>query len=327
MDFKNELNNFIKVIENRIRIIIPSMEPKLLYEPFNYIMQEGGKRIRPVLTMVCSGVTGGNPYDAVDCGVAIEILHNFTLVHDDIMDGSPLRRGRPTVHVKWNNDVAILTGDVMIGYAYKILPNSKQHNRSDEILRIFTNELIEVCEGQVLDMEFNNRKDVTMLEYIYMIDKKTARLIEASCTIGAHLSFADEPEIESIKRIAHNAGLGFQIQDDLLDMTADQSKLGKKIGKDIIEGKKTFLILVALKNADKTHDKELLDLFYSNNGLSEQYIPEMDELFKRTGAYDLAKEQVQIYFQNAYKEFENLKQNQYTQMFRWLIESIEKRNF
>ncbi len=327
MDFKTDLSNFLEVVEKRIRTITPLTEPKLLYEPFNYIMQEGGKRIRPVLAMVCCGAAGGNPMDAVDCGVAIEVLHNFTLVHDDIIDASPLRRGRPTVHVKWNTDVAILTGDMMIGYAYKILPNSKQHQRSDDILKIFTNELIEVCEGQVLDMEFNHRNDVTMLEYINMIDKKTARLIEASCTIGAHLGFANELEIESIKQIAHNTGLGFQIQDDLLDMTADQLKLGKKIGKDITEGKKTYLILAALQNASSHQDKQLLDLFYRNNGLPEQYILQMDELFKQTGAYDLAKEQVQIYFQNAYKEFDNLKQNQYTKMFRWLIESIEKRNF
>jgi len=327
MDFKSEFSNLIEIIENRIKIIIPHVEPTLLYKPFHYIMQEGGKRIRPVLSMVCCGAVGGNPIDAVDCGVAIEVLHNFTLVHDDIMDGSPLRRGRPTVHVKWNNDVAILTGDVMIGYAYKFLPYSKQHQRSDDILKIFTNELIEVCEGQVLDMEFNTRRDVTMLEYINMIDKKTARLIEASCIIGAHIGFASEQELDSIKLIAHNTGLGFQIQDDLLDMTADQQKLGKKIGKDIIEGKKTYLILVALLNATNPEDKELLDLFYKNNGLPEQYIPQMDELFKRTGAYESAEEQVEIYFKNAYREFEKLKPNQYKDMFYWLVESIEKRKF
>lgn len=327
MDFKSELDKFLKSVESSISENLPQGQPSNLYEPFRYIMQEGGKRIRPALAMICAGIVGANPYNAVRCGVAIEVLHNFTLVHDDIMDGSPLRRGRPTVHIKWNSDIAILTGDVMVGFAYKLLPKASEHERSDQIMSIFTNELIEVCEGQVLDMEFNDRKDVTMLEYINMIDKKTARLIEASCLIGAHIGKASNAQLQILKSIAHNIGLAFQIQDDLLDMKAEEKKLGKKIGKDIIEGKKTFLILAANQHADNIEDIELIKRFYQNNGLSEEYLAQMDDLFRRTGTYELASSQIQSYFKNAYSELEKLDSNDYSNMLKWLIESIENRNF
>ncbi|MBE2189959.1 MAG: polyprenyl synthetase family protein [Desulfobulbaceae bacterium] len=327
MDFKLELEKFINEIEKKIQESLPVGQPNNLYEPFRYIMQEGGKRIRPVLSMICAGVVGANPYDATKSGAAIEILHNFTLVHDDIMDGSPLRRGRQTIHMKWNRDIAILTGDVMVGYAYSMLPKPSEHVRSEQIMNIFSNELIEVCEGQVLDMEFNDRKDVTMLDYINMIDKKTARLIEAACLIGAHIGNANDAQLRTLKIAAHNIGLAFQIQDDLLDMLADEKKLGKKIGKDIIEGKKTFLILAAKEMSIKESDKDLIDDFYNKNGLPEQFIPQMDELFRRTGAYELASEQIRTYFENTYVELKNLEENDYTRMLTWLISSIENRNF
>jgi geranylgeranyl diphosphate synthase type II len=327
MDFKLELENFIIAIEKNIQGSLPLGQPNNLYEPFRYIMQEGGKRIRPVLAMISAGVVGANPYDATKTGAAIEILHNFTLVHDDIMDGSPLRRGRQTVHMKWNSDIAILTGDVMVGYAYNLLPKASEHVRSEQIMNIFTNELIEVCEGQVLDMEFNDRKDVTMLEYINMIDKKTARLLEAACLIGAHFGNATDAQLRILENVAHNTGLAFQIQDDLLDMVADEKKLGKKIGKDIIEGKKTFLILAAKEKAADESDKAIIDEFYKKNGLPEQFIPQMDEMFRRTGAYEIASEQIRTYFEIAYSELRKLEENDYTKMLKWLISSIENRNF
>ncbi|PKL86766.1 MAG: polyprenyl synthetase family protein [Ignavibacteriae bacterium HGW-Ignavibacteriae-1] len=327
MDFKIEFDKFLSEVEKNIQESLPLGQPNNLYEPFRYIMQEGGKRLRPVLAMICAGVVGANPYDATKCGAAIEILHNFTLVHDDIMDGSPLRRGRQTVHMKWNSDIAILTGDVMVGYAYKLLPKASEHSRSEQILNIFTNELIEVCEGQVLDMEFNDRKDVTMPEYINMIDKKTSRLIETACLIGAHIGYANDEKIAILNNIAHSAGLAFQIQDDLLDMVAEEKILGKKIGKDINEGKKTFLILAAKENAVEESDIKLIDEFYQNNGLPEQFIPQMDEMFRRTGTYEIASEQIRVYFEKAYSELNKLEENEYTKMLTWLINAIENRKF
>jgi geranylgeranyl diphosphate synthase, type II len=325
MNYKQKYTEYLTLIEERISVVIPDIEPSELYNPFRYIMKEGGKRLRPVLTMIAAGVVGGDPMKALDSAVALEILHNFTLVHDDIMDNSPLRRGRQTVHEKWDSATAILTGDVMVGYGYKLLPNSKNHNRADEIRELFTNELIEVCEGQVLDMVFNKKKDVRMIDYLEMIDKKTARLIEASALIGAHIGNASKDEIDALKHIARYAGLAFQIQDDLLDMTADQAEFGKKIGKDIVEGKKTFLILTALHRVENEDDKALLNQFIENNGLQEEQIADMDDLFKRHDVYSLAQMEIDFYFGSAKKNYSILQKNEHTDMLIWLIDYLNKR--
>ncbi|MFA5511506.1 MAG: polyprenyl synthetase family protein [Candidatus Kapaibacterium sp.] len=325
MDYKEIYSYYLSLIEKRIAEYVPQLEPERLYEPFRYIMKEGGKRLRPILTVISAGIVGGNPEKAIDCGVAIEILHNFTLVHDDIMDNSPLRRGRQTIHEKWDSATAILTGDVMIGYAYRLLPNSAEHQRADAIRAIFTNELIEVCEGQVLDMMFNQKKEVDKSEYFQMIDKKTARLIESSALIGAHIGLGSDNEINALKHIARYIGLAFQIQDDLLDMTANQNNFGKKLGKDIVEGKKTFLIITAQQKAESMTDKKLLEEFIDNNGLPENKIMDMDDLFKRNGVYDIAQKEIDFLFDSAKKSFNVLKKNQYTEMLLRMLESMNKR--
>jgi len=325
MDYKEKYSEYLAKIENRITTSIPNLEPNQLYDPFRYIMKEGGKRLRPILTMICAGLVGGNPDDAIDSAVAIEVLHNFTLVHDDIMDNSPIRRGRQTIHEKWDSPTAILTGDVMIGYAYKLLPRSTVHKNSDKILSVFTNELIEVCERQVLDMVFNEKKDVEIDDYINMIDKKTARLIETSSVIGALIGNGSDLEIQSIRKISHNIGLAFQIQDDLLDMTAKQEDFGKKIGKDIIEGKKTFLVLKAKEIIKSNDDRSLLLRFIENNGLNEAEVPLMNELFLRNGIYEIAQNEIDRYFDEAFSLFTNLKNNYYSEMLKWLLNSLNKR--
>ncbi len=325
MDFKTQYSFFLQQIENRILEVIPQSAPNELYEPFRYIMKEGGKRLRPVITLIGCGISGEDPLKALDSAVAIEILHNFTLVHDDIMDNSPLRRGRQTIHEKWNSAIAILTGDVMIGYAYKLLPSSTNHSRADEILSIFSKELIEVCEGQVFDMVFNEKKDVTIADYINMIDKKTARLIETSAVIGAHIGFGDSIEIDAMKNIAHNIGLAFQIQDDLLDMTANQADFGKKIGKDVVEGKKTYLILKAVELVNDTLDRQLIDKFMNNNGLDECEVIDMDNLFRKYRIYETAQCEIDKYFATAESFYPKLKKNMYTDMLKWLVSSINKR--
>jgi geranylgeranyl diphosphate synthase, type II len=325
MNYKEKYSEYLSIIEKGITDSIPDIEPSLLYQPFQYIMKEGGKRLRPILTMVSAGAVGGNPLDALNCAVALEILHNFTLVHDDIMDNSPIRRGRQTIHEKWDPATAILTGDAMIGYAYKLLPNSKQHKRSDEIREVFTNELIEVCEGQVLDMMFNDKKNVRMMDYLQMIDKKTARLIESSAVIGAHIGMASNDELTALKHISRYAGLAFQIQDDLLDMTADQAEFGKKIGKDIVEGKKTFLIITAMQRVDNNEDMALLNEFFEKNGLPFSRVPEIDELFKKYGIYNLAQKEIDFFFESAQKSYSILQKNDHSEMLFWLLEFLNKR--
>ncbi len=327
MDFKSIYNEFLEAIEKRIKEYITIVEPKNLYEPIAYIMSSGGKRIRPVLTMVACGIVSEKPYMALNAGVALEILHNFTLVHDDIMDDSPIRRGRQTIHVKWTPAIAILAGDAMIGMAYRILPKDTTHIKTECILQLFTNEIIEVCEGQVLDMDFNTKKDVTIDDYINMIDKKTARLLETSVQIGANIGMGSIDEVTALRKIAHNVGIAFQIQDDLLDLTADVEKLGKRIGGDIIEGKKTFFVIKAKELATDESDIKLLEKFYSENGLAESYVSDMVLMFNKLKIFDIANNEINRLFDDAYSEFSKLKINKYTEILRWILEGIHSRKF
>jgi len=326
MDYKEIYSDYLSKVEKKIAETVHLDEPKELYEPFKYIMTGGGKRIRPVLTMISAAALGADPYAALNSAVAIEILHNFTLVHDDIMDRSPMRRGKKTVHTKWNEPVAIILGDVMVGWAYSLLPLSNQHPRADQIRQAFTNGLIEVCEGQAYDMQYNKKKDITLVDYFTMIEKKTAKLLETCGVIGAHIAEASDVEVEIVRKFCYNLGIGFQIQDDLLDVVADQSKLGKKIGLDILEGKKTFLIL-SLKNLAKSPEVlVLLEEFFVNNGLPENKINTMAAMMKDHGVFELAREKSNNFFEAAITELNKLK-NKETGMLLWLLETISSRNY
>ncbi len=327
MEFSDKYKILLDKIESRIANIVPNIEPTNLYEPFSYIMQAGGKRIRPVLTLIACGIVDGDIEQAIDSGVALEILHNFTLVHDDIMDNSLIRRNRPTVHKKWNESIAILVGDVMIGYAFKLLPRYNQHQRADEISRIFINELIEVCEGQVFDMDFNESKKVGLELYLNMIDKKTARMMESAAAIGGHIGMANESELNALRKISQLMGMAFQLQDDLLDMTAEQVKLGKKLGNDLLEGKKTYLIIKAKELAVDTRDIEFINHYYNNNGLVESDIPKMDQLFKKYGIYESTELSINQLFEELMTYFKYLRENEYKELLSQLINNIRNRNF
>lgn len=327
MEFNTKYKELLSKVEKRISEIVPNKEPKNLYEPFKYIMLAGGKRIRPVLALISCGVVGGDIEKAIDSSVALEVLHNFTLVHDDIMDNSHIRRNRPTVHKKWNEAIAILAGDVMIGYAYNLLPRASEHQRADEINRIFTNELIEVCEGQVFDMDFNESKDVSIEQYMNMIDKKTARLMESAAAIGANIGMGSPEEVVALRNISKLMGLAFQVQDDLLDMTAEQIKLGKKVGNDLLEGKKTFLIIKAKEEATEAFDIDFLNKFYENNGLNEAEIPIMDNIFKKYKIYEKTEFIINKLFDDSLSHFDVLPNNEYKEMLFQLIKNIQNRNF
>ncbi len=324
-DYREEYNKYLLEIEEFLSEYTIPQEPFSLYEPFHYIITGGGKRIRPVLTMLCCGAAGGNPENALRPAAAIEILHNFTLVHDDIMDKSPLRRGRQTVHQKWNEATAILTGDVMVGSAYNLLPTSKEHQRSDEIKQAFTRGLIEVCEGQAYDTQFDAMETVSISDYIMMIEKKTARLLETCALVGGHCGYADEKTLLALKDFANALGLGFQVQDDLLDLTADQTKFGKKVGQDIIEGKKTFLIIKALETITSGVGKDLLNQFIENKGLSEEYVPAFRNLFEQFGILNSAQEQIEFYFDKALNSLDFIADSYHKEMLIWLLNSLNKR--
>ncbi len=323
MDYKAKYNEFLERIESKLVEYINKSEPEYIYEPFKYIMQAGGKRIRPVLCLIATSVFGKDSNEATKTALAIEILHNFTLVHDDIMDGSPFRRNRETIHKKWDDATAILTGDLMIAYAYSLLPQNLP--RTIKIYDAFNKAFLEVNEGQGYDMDFNERKDLIFDDYLKMIQMKTSSLLICPAVMGGQIGEATDEEIEALREYAKNMGIAFQIQDDFLDMTADETVLGKKTGLDIIEGKKTCLIIQA-KDKDLTEpDRELMDKFYAENGLDAEYIPKMDELFKKYGVYDEINAMADGYFKRAIEATKKLPQNEYTELLVWLCKSLNKR--
>lgn len=319
------IDTALEKLEKRIIEVIPNKTPETIYEPFRYVMSGEGKRIRPLLTLLSAGACGAEPFEALDYAVAIEILHNFTLVHDDIMDKSEKRRGRPTVHIKWNEPSAIISGDAMIGYALKLLLPAKKHKRSLEICTMFNNGLIDVCEGQGFDMEFNSNQNVSMEEYFEMIAKKTSSLLQTAALLGAHYAEADDNALNSINSFAYHLGLAFQIQDDLLDMTANEKLLGKKVGLDIAEGKKTCLILYANQKATDANHKALLNEYYNNNGLPFSRVPEFDKMFKELGIYQIAEDEAQNRFSLAKSAISELPISEYSELLIELTDIINKR--
>jgi len=327
MNISLKYQDLLNFVEKNISDLVPECEPKSLYEPFKYVMLGGGKRIRPILNLLGCGIASNDHNEAIYSAVAIEILHNFTLVHDDIMDNSNFRRNKPTVHKKWNNAIAILTGDVMIGYAYNLLNKHNNHRNFNQILKLFTNEIIEVCEGQILDMDFNYNKNVTLDDYINMIDKKTARLIETSLSIGGLIGNCSQIEYNALKNIGKNVGLAFQIQDDILDMVANETELGKKIGNDLLEGKKTILVIKAKETVSENADKEFIEYYFNNNGLKDDEIKIMDAIFKKYNIYDFAIDKMNKYFNNAEDNYKYLKDNEYKELLIDIISKLKNRKY
>ncbi|MCX6140158.1 MAG: polyprenyl synthetase family protein [Candidatus Kapabacteria bacterium] len=255
-------------------------EPAWLYEPVRYLFEGGGKRIRPILTLLACESVGGDRASALPAAVAVELLHNFTLVHDDIMDSSDKRRGRDTVHVRWNQSAAILAGDVMMGMAMRLLMRSAHHAPKPlDVIDAFSTGLIEVCDGQALDLAFMDRDDVTPEEYFTMIEKKTARLLEMSVAIGANVGGATNGRVEALRSFAREIGIAFQMQDDILDITGSEA-FGKSPGGDIVEGKRTWLMLECArrvredKEADPDHS-QLIALFFANNGIARERVADV----------------------------------------------------
>ncbi len=332
MDIKNIFDDYLAAIERRLQYYSKPKEPINLYEPVRYILSAGGKRIRPIIMMICCDAAGGDPYKTIDCACAIELLHNFTLIHDDIMDNSDLRRGMNTVHITFGTANAILSGDVMIGLAYKLLPELKKNSYAQEILTEFTNALITVCEGQALDMQYNSYHNITTKMYIEMIEKKTAGLLESSAVIGALFANADEQIIDTIKYFAKYLGLAFQLQDDLLDLISDTDTFGKKIGKDIIEGKKTFMIVKAnetILNSTEANDteKKIISDFFLNNGLPVERITEIKQLFEKFNILNDTILEINSFYSKALKKLDELENNRGVEMLRWLINNLVLRKY
>ncbi len=279
--------------------------PFSLYDPLNYIMAGGGKRVRPLLVLLSCEAFGGNIQNAIDAAISVEILHNFTLVHDDIMDNAGTRRGKETIHKKWDVNAAILVGDELIGLSYRSLLRSKTHNITG-VVKAFTDGVIEVCEGQAMDKEFETSTDVTLDDYLIMIRKKTAELLRTSSIMGAIIGNADESGISSISDYSENIGLAFQIQDDLLDVIADEGEFGKKIGGDIIERKKTFLYLKALELLHGKQKDDFLFMYNTDSANSEK-IKKIISAYNDICVIESARKEIEKYTMLANRSIECIK--------------------
>ncbi|MCX6133261.1 MAG: polyprenyl synthetase family protein [Ignavibacteriales bacterium] len=318
-------DRYKKLVEKTLSGIIKDRLPRSIYEPSEYVLEAGGKRIRPVLMLLSCEAVGGDPRKALLAGAAIEILHNFTLVHDDIMDNASSRRGRKTVHTKWDTNVAILVGDELLALAYRALLQTKSPH-IQEIAKIFTEGVVEVCEGQAYDKEFERRQSVTVDEYLLMIEKKTARMVAVSAEIGGLVGNGARASIRALRRYGEHVGRAFQIQDDLLDIIADEKELGKPVGGDLIEGKKTFLLLEALRTA-RGRDKELLNDIVKNKGGKADLIPEYRRIYHESGAIAVARTRIDQDITKAKRELHRLPSSRARLMLEWFAEMLLNRTY
>jgi geranylgeranyl diphosphate synthase type II len=246
----------LKQIENELLTVSFPKSPENLYDPLRYFLTLGGKRVRPVLTLMGADLFGVHPSMALNAALAVEVFHNFSLIHDDIMDEAPLRRNKPTVHEKWGRNVAILSGDVLLVKAYQLLEKQDVRHLGD-LLRLFNTTAVEVCEGQQMDMDFESRSDVQIPEYIEMIRLKTSVLLGSALEMGAIIADASLDDRKNLYAFGQHIGIAFQIQDDILDLFADPDKFGKQVGGDVIANKKTLLNLKAREMASPEQITEL----------------------------------------------------------------------
>jgi geranylgeranyl diphosphate synthase type II len=293
------------LVEKHIQTIQIPESPPELYEPVKYILSLGGKRIRPALVILACDLFEGAVESALMPAVAIEVFHNFTLLHDDIMDRSELRRGSPTVHVKYNENVAILSGDVMSILASRLI-NQSPGVILNAVHDIFTKTAMQVCEGQQIDMNFEDRITVSEEEYLTMIELKTAVLIAASLKIGAILGGASQIDAEDLYDFGRNLGIAFQLQDDLLDTYGDPSIIGKNLGTDIVDNKKTFLMIQALEKASPAQRKELIHWLTKKDFNKDEKIKAVTSIFDILKIRTLTKTRIKKYYKIAIANLEHL---------------------
>jgi geranylgeranyl diphosphate synthase type II len=303
-----KLSDLQVIICNEVEQLAFPAYPAELYEPIKYILSLGGKRMRPALLLMACDFFGGDINKAISPALAIEVFHNFTLMHDDIMDNAPLRRGKVTVHERWNNNVGILSGDVMLIEGYKLMMNVDGHLLRP-ILNIFNDTAVGVCEGQQLDMEFEKRNDVSIDEYINMIRLKTAVVLGGALKIGALIGGANEQDADLLHAFGEQLGVAFQLQDDILDVYGDPEKFGKQVGGDIISNKKTYLLLKAfeLANADQ---KAELKHWLSESSDPKEKVAAVTRIYNQLQVRRMAEETMQAYADKAFAALEAIRQSE-----------------
>ena len=294
------MTDYIKIFEEFLEKEIDYDYPNNLYEPVKYLLDSGGKRLRPLITLFVSDLFTGNITNALPASAALEIFHNFTLAHDDIMDNSLMRRGKKTINSKWDNNTGILSGDVMLIISYEIL-----NNYEDPKYILLSKQLTQtsrlVCEGQQNDMDFSLKKNVLEDDYFKMIENKTAVLIGCSFMFGGIVSDLNKEDITILYEVGKNLGIAFQLEDDLLDCFGDQAKFGKKIGGDILEKKKTLLYIYTQANLDNNKRVEFENIFFSDNTEESIKIDTIKSFYETSGAVEYLKNKVQEYSEHAKK--------------------------
>jgi len=282
-------------IENRINTLEFSTSADGLFEPMKYILSIGGKRLRPILVLMAANLFKNDLEKIYLPAIGIEVFHNFTLLHDDVMDNAPIRRNKPTVHEKWDSNVAILSGDAMSIKAYQFIVSCESHHLS-AVLNVFNQTALEVCEGQQFDMEFEDRTDVSVDEYLNMIRLKTAVLLAGSLKMGAIMADADENDADALYQFGLNLGMAFQLQDDLLDTFGDEAVFGKKIGGDILCNKKTFLLIKAQELAKGDSRVEIEKWIGTGECKPEEKIAAIKKVYDDLNVRDLAELEIDKYF-------------------------------
>ncbi|MDC1472429.1 polyprenyl synthetase family protein [Flavobacteriaceae bacterium] len=280
-------------------------DPKNLYEPVQYILNLGGKRLRPILTLMTADCFGGDVNKALDAALAVEVFHNFSLIHDDIMDDAPLRRGQQTVHEKWDLNTGILSGDAMLIMAYQLFENYPPETFQN-LLTLFSKTALEVCEGQQYDVDFETRNAVSIAEYLKMIEYKTAVLVAAAMKMGAIIAGASEDDQNRCYEFGKNLGIAFQLQDDYLDAFGNPETFGKQVGGDIIENKKTYLFLKALEFSSENDRQKLRHLFNTTNTDSKTKVELVKQIFTTSGSAEATKKAITSYTKKAFEVLQAL---------------------
>ena len=287
-------NEYLERVNNAIKAIPYPEQPSHLYEPITYTMDLGGKRLRPVLVLMACDAVGGDINRAITPAIGLEMFHNFTLLHDDVMDKADIRRGKPTVHVKWDDNTAILSGDAMLTMATQLIAQAPA-DVMPQVMDLYNRTAMEIYEGQQYDVDFETRGDVTVDEYIEMIRLKTSVLLGCACKMGALIGGADEATAQLFYKVGENLGLAFQLQDDMLDVWGDEATFGKAIGGDIMNNKKTFLLINAMQRATGDHKVELSLWLSTPNASRAVKVPAVTAIYDALNLRSLSLDAINRY--------------------------------
>lgn len=322
--FENKLLEYRNLILTRLSLLIEKPAPASLYDAMRYTLSSPGKLIRPTLLLLSCQTVGGKPEVALDAATAIELIHNFTLVHDDIMDHDELRRGRETVYKKWDENTAILVGDALLVLAYSLLATIETPC-TNVLLRKFSQSILEVCEGQALDKEFENCTQVTLEEYFRMIEKKTGQLFALACESGAIIGGGTPEQISNLQQFGFLLGRAFQLQDDVLDILGNEKTIGKDVGSDLQENKKTYLITYA-SHMGNHHQQEKLSTLIGKKPLNKEKIDAIIDLFSEIGAIKAAQFEIMRCLQKASDMCSSLPSNEAQNHLISMLSKIAARN-